>query len=67
MQVLFCGDLRGNLVLFPLLRDLLHSKSVALHVEVSPLNYFKGAHGISAVSNVSVAKLRSNQTEIRSV
>lgn len=67
VQVLFCGDLRGNLVLFPLLRDLLNDKSVALHVELSPLNYFKGAHGISTVSNVSVAKLRSNQTEIRSV
>lgn len=65
-EVLFCGDLRGNLVLFPLLRDLLNDKSVALHVEVSPLNYFKGAHGISTVSTLSVAKLRSNQTEIRS-
>lgn len=67
MQVLVCGDLRGNLILFPLLRDLLLGTSTASELKISPLNYFKGAHGISTVSNVSVAKLRSNQIEIRSV
>lgn len=67
MQLLVCGDVRGNLILFPLLRDLLLGTSAGLEVKVSPLNYFKGAHGISTVSNVSVAKLRSNQIEIRSV
>ncbi|KAJ0052686.1 hypothetical protein Pint_00789 [Pistacia integerrima] len=65
-EVLVCGDLRGNLVLFPLSRDLLLGTSAASEVKISPLSYFKGAHGISTVSNISVARLSSNQIEIRS-
>lgn len=62
-----CGDLRGNLVLFPLSRDLLQSISAAPDLRISPLNYFKGAHGISTISNISVARLSDSQIEIRSV
>ena len=62
-----CGDLRGNLVLFPLLKSLLLNPSVASEVKISPINYFKGVHGISSVSSVSFARLSSNQTEICSV
>ncbi|KAL5859325.1 hypothetical protein ACOSQ4_000621 [Xanthoceras sorbifolium] len=65
-EVLVCGDLRGNLILFPLSRDLLLSPSAESDVKIFPLNYFKGAHGISTVSSVSVARLSSNQIEIRS-
>ncbi|KAE8671244.1 hypothetical protein F3Y22_tig00111983pilonHSYRG00058 [Hibiscus syriacus] len=63
--VLVCGDLRGNLVLFPLSKELLLSTSASLGVKISPLSYFKGAHGISTVSNISVARLSHNQIEVR--
>ncbi|KAJ7977730.1 WD repeat-containing protein [Quillaja saponaria] len=63
-EVLVCGDLRGNLILFPLLKDMLLGISIASEVKKSPLNYFKGAHGISSVSSVSLATLSSNQIEI---
>lgn len=62
-----CGDIRGNLVLFPLLKSTLVGTSVASDTKISALAYFKGAHGISTVTSVAVARLRSNQIEIRSV
>ncbi|XP_022757740.1 uncharacterized protein LOC111304949 isoform X3 [Durio zibethinus] len=65
-EVLVCGDLRGNLVLFSLSKDLLLCMSSTSGVKISPLSYFKGAHGISSVSNISVARLSCNQIEIRS-
>ncbi|KAK9266700.1 hypothetical protein L1049_007353 [Liquidambar formosana] len=65
-EVLVCGDLRGNLVLFPLLKSLLLGTSVAPEVRIPPLNYFKGAHGISSISSISIARFRANQIEIRS-
>jgi hypothetical protein len=64
--VLVCGDLRGNLVLFPLSKGLLLDKPTLPEIKISPLCYFKGSHGISTVSNISVAKL-SDTIEIRSV
>ncbi|XWS76708.1 hypothetical protein CRYUN_Cryun01aG0201000 [Craigia yunnanensis] len=65
-EVLVCGDLCGNLVLFPLPKDLLLCMSATSGVKISPLSYFKGAHGLSSVSNISVARLSCNQIEIRS-
>uniref|UniRef100_A0A7N0UV80 WD repeat-containing protein 6 n=2 Tax=Kalanchoe fedtschenkoi TaxID=63787 RepID=A0A7N0UV80_KALFE len=65
-QVVVCGDLRGNLILFRLSKDLLSSSSVETQSRVPPLNYFKGVHGISSVACVSVSCLSSNQSEIRS-
>ncbi|KAL3827740.1 hypothetical protein ACJIZ3_016542 [Penstemon smallii] len=66
-ELLVCGDIRGNLLLFPLPKDLLCGTSVAAEVEASPpLNYFKGAHGVSSVCSVSIAGLCSDQDEIRS-
>ncbi|XVF32972.1 hypothetical protein REPUB_Repub17cG0128500 [Reevesia pubescens] len=65
-EVLVCGDLRGNLVLFPLSKDLLLCMSATSGVKISPLSYFKGAHGISSVSKISVARLSCNQIEIYS-
>lgn len=67
MQVLACGDLRGNMVLFPLLKNLVLGTSVAQEMKILPINHFKGVHGISSVSSVVVTKLGYNQIEIRSV
>ncbi|KAA3462396.1 putative WD repeat-containing protein isoform X1 [Gossypium australe] len=64
-EVLVCGDLRGNLILFPLSKDLLLCTAGTLGVKISPLSYFKGAHGISTVSNISVSRLSHGQVEIR--
>ncbi|CAH1434212.1 unnamed protein product [Lactuca virosa] len=65
-QVLVCGDLRGNLVLFPLLRDLLLAAPDASVAHIAPLNYFKGAHGISSVSSVSIHGLNPSTFELHS-
>ncbi|XP_014496090.1 uncharacterized protein LOC106757805 isoform X1 [Vigna radiata var. radiata] len=65
-EVLACGDVRGNMVLFPLLKNLVLSISGAEERKIPPVNYFKGVHGISSVSSVSVTKLGYNQIEIRS-
>lgn len=62
-----CGDIRGNLLLFSLPRTELSGHSVAADLNVSPMNYFKGAHGISSVCSVSVAGYCSDQVEVRSV
>lgn len=67
LQVLVCGDIRGNLVLFPLLKSVLLGTLVSSDVKISPSSCFKGAHGISSISSVAVARLSSNQIEIRSV
>ncbi|KAM1299317.1 hypothetical protein ACFX1Q_000816 [Malus domestica] len=64
-EVLVCGDIHGNLVLFPLLKSVLHG-TVEPNLKVSPSNYFKGAHGISSVSSLAVARLSSKKIEIRS-
>ncbi|XP_061366242.1 uncharacterized protein LOC133309475 [Gastrolobium bilobum] len=63
-EVLACGDLRGNMVLFPLLKSLVLGTSVTQVVKIPPVNHFKGVHGISSVSSVSVTKLGYNQIEI---
>ncbi|KAI3787476.1 hypothetical protein L1987_41973 [Smallanthus sonchifolius] len=65
-EVLVCGDLRGNLVLFPLLRDLLLSTLVSSVAQISPSNYFKGAHGISSVTSVSIHGSSSSNIELHS-
>lgn len=67
LQVLVCGDLRGNLVLFPLLKSMLLNTAVASEVKICPINYFKGVHGISSVSSVSWFRLSLYQSEICSV
>lgn len=67
LQILACGDVRGNMVLFPLLKNLVLGISAAQEMKISPVNHFKGVHGISSVSSVSVTKLGYNQIEMRSV
>ncbi|XP_060961502.1 tRNA (34-2'-O)-methyltransferase regulator trm734 [Cannabis sativa] len=65
-EVLVCGDIRGNLVLFPLLKSVLESTIAVSDMKIAALSYFKGAHGISSVTSVSVSSLNSNQIEMRS-
>lgn len=65
-EVLVCGDIGGNLLLFSLPRTELSGHSVAADLNISPMNYFKGAHGVSSVCSVSVAGYCSDQVEIRS-
>ncbi|KAB2620162.1 hypothetical protein D8674_041787 [Pyrus ussuriensis x Pyrus communis] len=62
-EVLVCGDIRGNLVLFPLLKSVLHG-TVESNLNVSPSNYFQGAHGISSVSSLAIARLSSKKIDI---
>lgn len=65
--MLVCGDIRGNLLLFPLLKSTLVGTSVASDTKIFALNYFKGAHGISTVTTIAVTRLSSNQIKICSV
>ncbi|KAI3905302.1 hypothetical protein MKX01_039993 [Papaver californicum] len=65
-EVLVCGDQRGNLLLFPLSKSLLLDTSIASEVNISPLNHFKAAHGISSVASIVIAKSSFNQVQIRS-
>ncbi|KAK2970234.1 hypothetical protein RJ640_021670, partial [Escallonia rubra] len=64
-EVLVCGDLRGNLMLFPLSRSLLTDTSIS-EAKISPMTYFKGAHGISSVCSVSIASSTNSSIEIHS-
>ncbi|XP_026457214.1 uncharacterized protein LOC113357933 isoform X1 [Papaver somniferum] len=65
-EVLVCGDQRGNLLVFPFSKSLLLDTSIASEVNISPLNHFKGAHGISSVASMVIAKSSFNQVQIRS-
>lgn len=67
LQLIVCGDIRGNLLLFSSPRALLNSTSATTEVKASPVNYFKGAHGVSSVNSVSISSLSSDEIEIRSV
>ncbi|XP_057251305.1 uncharacterized protein LOC104894802 isoform X2 [Beta vulgaris subsp. vulgaris] len=63
-EVLVCGDLRGNLILFPLSKRILLDSSIQAIEKTPFLTYFKGAHGISTVSSISMVKLSFNVIEI---
>ncbi|XP_022998382.1 WD repeat-containing protein 6 isoform X2 [Cucurbita maxima] len=64
-EIVVCGDVRGNLILFPLSKDLSLDNPITTEVKIIPTCYFKGAHGISTVTSV-VIRLDSCQTEIHS-
>ncbi|KAG6606915.1 WD repeat-containing protein 6, partial [Cucurbita argyrosperma subsp. sororia] len=64
-EIVVCGDVRGNLILFPLSKDLSLANPITTEVKIIPTCYFKGAHGISTVTSV-VIRLDSCQTEIHS-
>ncbi|CAN4112818.1 unnamed protein product [Withania somnifera] len=65
-EVLVCGDIRGNLLLFPLERDILFSMSTASEINITPISNFRGAHGISTVCSISIASFSPPQLEIHS-
>ncbi|KAL5700386.1 hypothetical protein ACHQM5_025834 [Ranunculus cassubicifolius] len=65
-QVLVCGDQRGNLTVFSLSGSLLDDIPCTLEAKYSPISSFKGAHGISSVTSISVSATSLNQIEIRS-
>lgn len=53
-EVLVCGDIRGNILLYPLSRSALFGPSVSSEAKTTPISYFKGAHGISSVCSISI-------------
>ncbi|KAL1553047.1 hypothetical protein AAHA92_13772 [Salvia divinorum] len=65
-ELIVCGDIRGNLILFSSPRTLLNSNSGTTEVKESPVSYFKGAHGVSSVNSVSISRLSSDEVDIRS-
>ncbi|KAL3531563.1 hypothetical protein ACH5RR_010885 [Cinchona calisaya] len=65
-EVLVCGDIRGNILVFPLSKSILFGMPVSSETETFPLSYFKGAHGISSVCSISIASSSLGQVEIRS-
>ncbi|XP_031112942.1 uncharacterized protein LOC116016710 isoform X1 [Ipomoea triloba] len=65
-EVLVCGDIRGNVLLFPLKKNLLYNSPITLEEDVSPLAFFKGAHGISTVCSVSIVGSSPSQLDIHS-
>ncbi|XP_055962170.1 uncharacterized protein LOC126688213 isoform X2 [Mercurialis annua] len=65
-EVLVCGDLRGNLALFALTKSLLLDSPTEPKI-IPPLNYFKGAHGISSVSSIIISNSSSNEIDMCSI
>nr|XP_027099999.1 uncharacterized protein LOC113719126 isoform X1 [Coffea arabica]XP_027100006.1 uncharacterized protein LOC113719126 isoform X1 [Coffea arabica] len=62
-EVLVCGDIRGNILLYPLSKSTLFGPSVSSEAKTSPMSYFKGAHGISTVCSISITT-NSGQVDI---
>ncbi|XP_068664109.1 uncharacterized protein [Aristolochia californica] len=65
-EVLVAGDQRGNLLLFPLSKDFQNATLVGSEKKIEAQTYFKGAHGISSVASISIAKSNFNEVEITS-
>ncbi|XP_078443680.1 transducin family protein / WD-40 repeat family protein [Wolffia australiana] len=65
-EILVCGDQRGNLTVFHLLKSMSQSNSGSSERRVPPLSQFKGAHGISSVTSVCIGRQNSDEIEIRS-
>ncbi|KAG9444066.1 hypothetical protein H6P81_015406 [Aristolochia fimbriata] len=65
-EVLVAGDQRGNLILFPLPKDFQNGTLIGSESKIKALTYFKGAHGISSVSSISIARSKFNEVEISS-
>ncbi|VFQ88926.1 unnamed protein product [Cuscuta campestris] len=65
-EVLVCGDIRGNVLLFPFKENVLYTTPIPLEEKVSPQAYFKGAHGISTVCSISIAGSVPSQLDLHS-
>lgn len=62
-----CGDKRGNVTVFPLMEGLISSDCCDLLEKISPLDSFKGAHGISSVTSICVGVPNFSHVEIFTV
>ncbi|XP_051118553.1 uncharacterized protein LOC127242882 isoform X2 [Andrographis paniculata] len=66
-ELIVCGDIRGNLLLFSLPRSLACGSFLSTEVKKTPtLNYLKGVHGVSTVNSVFISSVSPDQVEIRS-
>ncbi|WOL19113.1 WD repeat-containing protein 6 isoform X2 [Canna indica] len=63
-EVLICGDKHGNITLFPFLEKLMEESSEGI-MEILPLDHFKGAHGISSVTSICIARSYSNRGDVQ--
>ncbi|XP_042410998.1 WD repeat-containing protein 6-like isoform X1 [Zingiber officinale] len=63
-EVLICGDKRGNIILFPLVDELMVEKRTEIIV-ISPGDQFKGAHGISSVTSICIVSSQLNDADIQ--
>lgn len=63
-EVLICGDQRGNLTVYPFSKSLLIANSSTLAEKVPIHCQFKGAHGISCVTSILIAKLDLDDVEV---
>lgn len=60
-ELLVCGDQRGNLVVFEFPARLIDLDNVIMPEKFPTFCSFKGAHGISSVASISVARSNGNQ------
>nr|CAD1829707.1 unnamed protein product [Ananas comosus var. bracteatus] len=63
-EIMVCGDKRGNVTVFPLMEGLISSDCCDLLEKISPLDSFKGAHGISSVTSICVGVPNFSHVEI---
>lgn len=63
-EILICGDQRGNVTIFSLSEALIGGNSSKM-VEEIPVIHFKGAHGISSITSISISTLNFDHVEIR--
>ncbi|KAF3789136.1 hypothetical protein EJ110_NYTH19335 [Nymphaea thermarum] len=62
LDLLVCGDQRGNLIAFTMEKSLMLSTSIESAKKILPCNHFKGAHGIGSVTSVSISGSSHGQT-----
>lgn len=60
-ELLVCGDQRGNLVVFEFPVRLIGLDNAIMREKFQTFCSFKGAHGISSVASISVARSNGNQ------
>ncbi|XP_065001018.1 uncharacterized protein LOC135634570 isoform X1 [Musa acuminata AAA Group] len=64
-EILICGDKRGNITLFPLSEELMVANHEDVTKNITSLDHFKGAHGISSVTSIYIARSDFNHVEIQ--
>ncbi|CAA6653936.1 unnamed protein product [Spirodela intermedia] len=64
-EVLVCGDQHGNLVIFPLLKNMLLSDFSKSKGVIPSLTQFKGAHGMTSVTSIFIGRRNGHHIEMR--